>query len=369
MTLRSVGGVFYPDYSQYGAITSGTVTYQSFLLDASAEKVAFVFRAPKAGTLARVGFRTATVTTADTLKVSFQDVDATNGDPDGVVDQFRTVASAGVTSNTWIRTGLITSDGTDNGTLRSVTRGQVITVVIEFNAFVAGVVNIAANRVFGLTANQPMVGLNYVDHFTASWAKSTVGIGVIAIEYDDGSFAYLPNALPADTMSSNSVSSGTTPDEIALKVRLPFTAKVSGFYVAAIVAGDADVVLYDSDGTTPLATASIDKDQRVTGANISAGLFSSDVTLTANTFYWIALKPTTTTAETLYWFTVNATPGAAQLDQVSGGQDAYWTQRTDAGVWADTTTKRPLIGLILSALDDGVGGGLSRSRVVNAGGM
>jgi hypothetical protein len=53
-------------------------------------KLAFVCEAPKTGVLRKVCFRTGSVVTGDTLKVSFQDVDPATGDPNGTADQFRT---------------------------------------------------------------------------------------------------------------------------------------------------------------------------------------------------------------------------------------------------------------------------------------
>lgn len=355
MTIQAVSGVMYPDYSAYGNLLTGTTTYTTFLLDAAAEKLAGIIVAPKAGDIARVHFRTGTVTTGDTMKVSLQDVDPATGDPDGGADQFRTQVIADADDNVWFRTGLVTSDGTDTGTLRTVTKGQVLAWVIEFNSFVAGNLNLVGKAV--LAGQGPFVGRHYLDHFTAAWAKQTGSVQVAAIEYSDGSFAYIPNTFPATTQASITIGSASTPDEIALKFRLPFPARVSGWYLAGNIAGDADIVLYDSDGTTVLETQSIDKDIRASAANLTAaGTFATARTLTANTFYYLAFKPGATNCFP-FFFTVDATPGAVILNQISGGQDAHWAQRTDAGAWTPDTLKRPVMGLILDGLDDGAGVG------------
>lgn len=368
MTVQSVTPALIPDPIVYGQMVSGTVAYTAFLIDAAAEKIAVVFRVPKDGNLARVGFRTGTVTTGDTLKVSFQDLDTTTGNPDGVVDQFRTQVVADVDDNVWFRTGLMTSDGTDTGTLRVVTRGQAIAAVIEFNAYVAGNLNIVHHS----AANNFYLFGGYVTHFTAAWAKSILMHAVLAVEYSDGTFAYIPSTLPADTKTSTNFNTGSTPDEIALKFRLPVPVRVLGFWIASAISGDFNVVLYDSDGTTPLATFVGDKDTATTSTAAAAfsAPFSSSVSLLANTFYRLALLPTTASNISRVDFTVPSTPGVAQLDQISGGQDFHWSQRTDAGAWSDTTTKRPVMGLILDGLDDGVStGGISRAAVVNTGGL
>lgn len=359
-----------PDPYDVGTLLIGTVSYAAFLIDAAAEKVAVVFRAPKTGTLARVGFRTGTVTTGDTLKISFQDVSAADGNPDGVADQFRTQVVLDADDNVWFRTGLITSDGTDTGTKRSVTRGDVLAAVIEFNSFVAGNLNIAHS----LTVVTDVLGGSYVTHFTAAWAKNRTVSAVIAIEYDDGTFAYIPNTFPADTKTSTNFNSGSTPDEVALRFSWPTPLRVNGFWFGAAIQGDFDVILYDTDGTTPLATFTGDKDVSTpsTAAALFAAPFASSVSLLANTFYRLAFRPSTVTNCSRMDFTVPSTPGVAQLDQMSGGQNFHYSQRTDAGAWTNTTTKRPMMGLIVDGFDDGASvssGGISRARIVNAGGV
>lgn len=372
MTLVAVPQLLVPDPGPL--ITQGGVTYNSLLLDAAAEKAAWIIRAPKTGNLARVGFRTGTVTTGDTMKVSFQDVSGATGDPDGVVDQFRTVAIADVDDNVWIRTSLITSDGTDGGTKRAVTRGDVFAVVVEFNAFVAGNLNVAATLGV-IVARGPWLGSPcYADHFTAAWAKVATGAPVLAIEYDDGTFAFIPGTLPFLTVAVGAYASNSTPDEEALKFKLPASVSISGCWLFGGPggnSGDYDVVLYDSDGTTPLRTVSIDANQV---PSVSTGgvmlMFTSSVTLAADTFYRISMKPTTTNTVALYNATHSSAHGVAILDQSSGGQNFHWSQRTDAGAWTDDTLRRPFVGLVIDGIDDGASvGGISRAAVVNTGGL
>ena len=366
MTMTSVQPYMLPNPYDLATLLQATVSYQAFLMDASAEKVAVVFRAPKAGTLARIGFRTGTVTTGDTLKVSFQDVSTADGNPDGTPDQFRTQAVGDGDDNVWFRSGLVTSDGTNGGTLRTVVRGELVAAVIEFDSFVAGNLNIASTA---LLASDTLGG-SYLTHFTAAWAKSRAVSAAVAVEYDDGSFGYIPNTLPAVTKTSTNFNSGSTPDEVALKFSHPVPLRVNGFWFASAVSGDFDVILYDSDGTTALATFTGDKDVSTpsTAAALFAAPFSASVSLLANTFYRIALRPSTVTNCSRIDFTVNA---AAVLDQMSGGQNFHYSERTNAGAWTDTTTKRPLLGVIVDGQDDGatVSGGTSRASVVNAGGL
>jgi hypothetical protein len=345
MALTSLGGgVFMPKPESIAAFNS------NLLLDASGEKIGCVFRAPKTGTLAKVRFLTGTVTTGDTMKVSFQDVDMSTGNPDETADQYRTVSVANSDDSTWISTGLITTDGTDSGGKRSVTRGDLLAIVIEFDSYVAGNLNI--NNTTGILdyGNSTYTCLKT----GGSWVKTSNTFGCFELEYDDGSLPYSDMLLPgfgaATTLASN-----TSPDEAALYFRFPVGVTVGGAYLYLDVDAAMDVVLYDTDGSTALATVSLDSDVRSgTSANGTMVVFPSEIDLAANSWYFLAIKPTTTTAVGYRRMTVRA---SASMDMFDLGQNAYLATRTDAGVWGATTTVRPRMSLLVTKIHDGAGGG------------
>jgi hypothetical protein len=361
MALQTVAPFVFPPFylEQTHFQTIGSFATAQ-VLDAAGKKVGFILRVPKTGTLAKVGFLLGTDTTFQNLKVSFQDVDVTNGDPDGTVDQYR-VISSNPGAHTWAKTGIISSDGTDTGTKRSVTRGDLLAIVIEFDS-TGGSLQVQTQAVAG---NRGYLGQQYVDfHNGTSWAKQTSVISHFALEYDDGSYAHLPDIIPCKgtgsapsfTTQAFSTGSGSTPDEIALMFQVPFPCKVGGFVVEGDLDGPTDLVLYDS-GSTAILTVSLDPDIRYKNGNVPYFAWAaSEVTLAINTNYRATVKPTDTTvaANALAYFDVDT---AAVLDQLAGGQNAQWSQRTDAGSWTQTATRRPMIGVIITALDDGVAGG------------
>jgi hypothetical protein len=350
-SVQTFGGmVAYPDIPD-----SSDPLLSSNTIDAAGEKFACVIRAPQTGTLDKFEFMTQTVTSAQTLRVSFQDLDA-SGDPDGTQDQYRDIASGSVTSNTWTVPGLMTTDGTDGGVKRSVTRGDMLAMVIEF-ASTAGNLGIAR---FNSTTS-PTLADFYGDHFTASWAKVASPCNV-ALKYDDGTYAYIGpgwSAISTNPPSSISISTSTTPDEAGNIVTVPFKASIAGAWIIVDLDQAGDVVLYDSDGTTALRTVSLSASRRSgTGAAISLVRFPTSYTASINASYRIVFKPTTTSAINLREFVVNS---AEILDAYTGGQDVHKTVRTDAGSWTETTTRRVYIGLMLDGLGDNVssgGGGL-----------
>jgi hypothetical protein len=366
LTLVSTRGpVFFPAIDHATPNGGAPNSETSILLDATAEKCAFIVRAPFTGTIHKVRFRTGTVTTGDTLKVSFQDVDLATGDPDGTPDQYRTIVVADANDNASLVTGILSSDGTDNGTKRAVTRGDLLAVVIEFDSFVAGNLNIATRN----TVNPPgSSGGHYTDHFTAAWAKNASSLPRLALEYSDGSYWPIPYTCPAvGGIAAETFNSGSTPDERGLIFQVPFSCKASGIWALIDVDGDVDVVLYDSDGTSVLESVSLDANVRIAGSSgVFHALWDTDVTLVKDTSYRLAVKPTSVTNASMF---VGEYTAAAVLDSLSGGSECHYTSRTDAGAWTEGTTMRPLMGLILSALDDGVStgsggtGAISRSRL------
>jgi hypothetical protein len=329
-----------------------------FLLDAATEKLAFIFPAPKTGTLHSVGFGLATVTQAPAngLKISFQDVASATGDPDGTIDQYR-VVSSGLVTNGWIdvsATGPMTSDGTDGGTKRAVTRGDYLAVVIEFANFSSGD-SLSIGTCYSVWYGAP--GNHYNDHFTGSWAKHTAYLIKVSLKYDDGTYGYIPSSAPFKKADNVIINSGSNPDEIALKFKMPYPLKVNGLWARLQLdsaSADSQLILYDSDGSTVLASAALDA---TFGPAMDPYFYYvpiPEITLMKDAYYRVAVKPTTTNNLRLIYQEVN---DVNIWNQVEQGGNFHWSQRVDAGAWTDTTTKRPTVGVVVSALDDGVGGG------------
>jgi hypothetical protein len=360
MTLQTIlgGGTWL--WTPQCFTSAGAAFGGGMIMDASAEKVALIGEVPKTGTLDKFEWRLGTVTQAPAngLRCSFQDVSATDGAPDGTQDQYRDVTS-GITSNSWVAPGLMTSDGTDGGVKRSVTQGDIIACVVEFVSFSASD-NV---RVAQLDTDiHRVVGqFPYSNHFTAAWAVGSP-TSIMVLKYNDGTYAsFHPTILPVLTFNNHTMNTGTTPDEIALLFQVPFSCKIGGAGFRVDADQDFDIILYDSDGTTPLATSSRDKDRRGSTAGINGfARFTSDVTLTINTDYRLAVKPTTASSIVLYSMDVSA---AAILGAIEGGTSMSYSSRSDAGAWTPLTTRRPLIYPWLTALDDGAGGGGSNTGI------
>jgi hypothetical protein len=348
------GGVWIPRLTPF---SNATPTMNSQLLAAAADRIAITFQVPKDGVLDQFEFRLGTVTQAPAsgIHCSIQDLTTAAAAPDGTEDQFR-VVTAGLTSNTWVAPGLITSDGTDTGTKRTVQAGEILAAVLRFQSFAGGdSLNISSWQV-NLTSDFSWA--SWVARSTDSGSTYTISANtapLLALKYNDGTYAYLDGAgPPATTLNNVAFNNGSTPDERGLILRFPMPVQVSAVYARMsfnVAARDAEFRLYDSDGTSLLGNATLIANwMESTGGRYTRRRFASDIVLAANTNYRATLLPTQAGSINLFDVDVNT---AAILGAMEGGTAWHFTSRTDAGAWSETTTNRPLMGLLLTAIEDG----------------
>jgi hypothetical protein len=327
-------------------------------IDATGEMAAFVGRMsnPTRATkdVRKVHFRFGTVTKAggSALTVSLQTVNAAVGppyQPDETQDQTVAIANAdaGFVSNTWYTTGALSAD-------RTVAYGEMLAVVIEYDGGGRlGADTVGISALGGSTAHVTMSEGGCALK-TASWAAAS-GWNNVVLEFSDGTFGTLEQSVLASAVNTHSFNSGSTPDEHALAFTVPLACKVDGIFAhLAIQAGaDVDLVLYQ--GTSALATGSIDANAIRSAAGAAFFTPIAEQTLTASTQYYVAVKPTTTTSVSAYSLDVSAVGHMALND---GGTNFNYSTRTDAGSWAAVTTTRRLVaGIRISSVDDGNGSG------------
>jgi hypothetical protein len=345
MAFQNVGHILIPPRSN---IDGGST---SMLLDASGEKAAFIFRAPKTGNISNVYFRLGAVTTGQTLKASLQDVSLANGDPDEVVDESGTVSVADTDDNLWKQVTF--------GASRAVTRGDLLCCVVEFDSTV-GNLNLIRHNVSNVQ------GYAYATLKTGTWTKANTGY-YLAVGYDDGTYPQIPGTAPHH-ISLQNFANNSTPDEVGNKIIARVPMRVIGAYFAGRNTGDFQFVLYEGSSVTPtavLTSATMD-------ADVDNGLadtyfftyFDSSYDLTVGETYRLVLLPTTTTS--LGRLDLNYT-AASILSGDDFGTDIVRTSRTNGGNFAEDTDKRVLCGLLVSHIDDGAGGESFTGSVINRG--
>lgn len=327
--------------TRFGAVPATAAVVS---LSAAGARAAILVRCPKAGTLDKFEWMNQSYSGTNTVRHSFQDVDPATGFPDGVVDQFRT-GNPG--NGLWVTPGLITSDGTDTGTKRTVAKGEILACVIDFSAYTNG-----TNSIRGLNDTSQLVNQYLASFNGVSWARAgTSSLPLLALKYDDGTYGFLRDWIwPITAITARTLNTGSTPDEIGVKFQVPWDCVVDGAHVMAAVTDDLDVVLYDANDNV-LASGSIDKDviSAVT-AGIHVVVFPAAATLSRNTTYRLVIKPTTANNVTVYDATGDA---VALMAAMPAGANWVMTERTNAGAWTDTTTRTPwLHSLMVSSIGD-----------------
>jgi hypothetical protein len=340
MAVVTVPSLWVPP-PHYSVGASPLVLGNTAALNASGDKYGWVFRAPKTGNIRRVGFRIGgTVTTATDTDVRVETVAAQipTGTLKGVTTN-GTIAAASITTNTFVYATL-TADA-------AVTVNDLLAISVA----PSGSPNYVLSLIYG-TVTIAQLPYN-VDGSTGTFAAAN-GLPTFAIEYDDGSYGTIPGTAPISALTTTTFNSASNPEIVGLKFKLLAPFRVCGGWIAIDLDNTTDLVLYDSDGTTPLQTATVTNDGRLSTVGRSPYFFKFPAaqSLLANTFYYLAVKPGASNIS-VYDFTVAS---AAVLDQFEGGQNFHHAT-FHTNTWTPLTTRRTLIGLEIDGIDDGAGGG------------
>lgn len=344
--------------TQVGFGAAGTI-------DASAEKFAMTGRvwwADRSDTskdISSVSIRIGAVSSfnaSSQWRVSLQDVSLTAGppiQPDGTVDQsFVSAAGAGPTANSWNTVTLSAN--------RTVSFGDLFSVVVDYSAFTSTssiIIQGLNTAATGFRQHQTDCVL-----FTASWASQAF-VPVVVFGFSDGTYgtfmaAGVCNVYNTRAFNSGSTSSGSlsTGDERGNEWVQDITMKAEGAWLDVNPAANADfdIVLYE--GTTAIATVSVDANALQASASVRRSYFAfggAPVTLTAGNTYRLMVKPTTANNVTIYTLTVNSSSYRDLLLQ----DDVLGNSRVDAGSFgAGINTEVAVMGLIICSVDNGAGG-------------
>lgn len=309
----------------------------SGVINGAGDKVAFVIQVPTTGSIDSVDFLTGTVTTADDLVVSLQDVSTSTGDPDGTNDQTATVTLDAADDGVW-------KTATFN-TARSVTAGQYVAVVIGVDTYVDADLTISlAHSAAGSAIN------GYVDVSDGSaWTKQTAHGPLLALHYTTGyvaADAFLPlGACAAASLSSSGV------DQAGIVFRTSRAVSVIGVIFVGDVDGDFTVILYDGSNNVLASRSLVSSTRNSTGIGQVSIPFAA-TSVEASRDYRLVVRADTAGFDTLLYTEVGSN---ARLAAYPLGTTAYYTQRTGAGAWTDTNTRVPWMTPVIAALPAGGG--------------
>ena len=338
-------------------------------LSAADHRIAHVFTVTKSGILDKFEFAInpvgATVDNASVIRVSFRAVVAATGEPAGAIDQYRDILGSAISPGIWLSPGLMTSDGTDSGVKRTVTRGDLMCIVIEYQTFTASdnlAVSVARGRVTGASLGPSCNVFPYeLSQSGGSWDKSAVidGPVMFALKYADGTYGRPIAPGQGGTLTKiegNTFNAASTPDEKGNRFVLPFPVRVTGAVVRVSPAAGADfeVVLIDTDGSAELEAVAVDAEHGTVTSSANPNPlfvpFAAQHELAIGT-YRLTVRPTTANVLRVASVTVDA---AAIMESVYN-LNWFGTSRANLGAWTEEDTRLYLFGLVVDGLEEGSG--------------
>lgn len=315
------------------AQNSTIVTQGNSAITSANVSAAAIIEAPKTGTVSKIFVLIGTVSGASpTIDARLETVSGAS--PSGTLFATNSNGSQVVANNTGYEVTLTGS--------AAVTKGDILAIVITYSA--GTTINVKVNNA-QMQSKYPYGMLKTAGTYAAASTP------VVALGYNDSTYPENYPLVPA-VATATTYNSTSTPDERGNIFQLPVSLRAVGFQVAyqnAATSADFDLVLYDSNGTSTLASVSIDADQLFgTSGGWMKVYFSAAVTLLANTAYRVTVKPTT--ANDNAWVRYQAL-NTTVMQALPGKGVWYGTSRTDAGAWTEVTTDWYPIGLLFDGID------------------
>lgn len=230
---------------------------------------------------------------ASSLDIGIQDVDTSNGPPargDGTFDVKATLTGgSGITADAWNHTSMATGS-------KTISHGQLVALTFDLTARGGS----DAIRTYARGGPSTFSARPVTTQFKSSaWANNGTIIPVY-LEADDGTIGIFDPSVPFSSIqNAESFADSASPDERGFSFQVPFiaTADAAFLTMGSNAAGaDSVLTLYSDPFGTPTSMGSIN----ILGENFgltSTGwwlqtMFSSKITLAANTDYCLALKAT-----------------------------------------------------------------------------
>ena len=354
MTLVTLGHLFsWPNLA--GSNTAAPVLATDSTLDAAGEYVTYVLQAREAMTISHVGWRTGVVAGAPTADTRIETVD-TAGIPTGTLWAANTnLVSGTLVSNTFTLHALTAS--------ATIAKADFFAIKVVY----ASGTSLIVQRLTGVNKGLSNVPYKVTNTSGSAVKTALTDIGVIvALGSNSTTFYSAEKCVPA-SITSVTFNNGTAGDKRGLRFQVPFACRVAGlsFYASTSV-GDFNAILFDDAGTELSSSSTAFEGDRSgnAAANPMNCIFDNPVSLSASTWYRIAVEPTSATNVVISVLTL---PSLDYRSAYPIGTNSNYATYTTAGGWIDTATNQlPVMDILIDQIDDGTGsgsvGGISRAR-------
>lgn len=328
-----VGKLIYPINTLAANSGVGSVTLSN-------GKIGYVVQAPISGDIERFAFQMATVTTGAIMDCRIETVNSV-GQPTGTLWGTDTNNAAFTINNTdddLMLEVTLTSPAT-------VVKGDLIALVVSNPAASFGNMQFRT-MIQPFSPTIPYGGTNN----GSAWSKSQFN-PPIALYYAGGTRVAPAGCIPARNFTTQTVNSGTTPDEVGNKITLPFSCKVSG--IVGVFSGPAtatvNVKIYSAADALLVDKPMTNQQSATTGVAMKYWYFDDVITLDKDTVYRVAIQGTNATNWLMGYIDSDST---TWVDTWDLGQNCVWTERTDLGAWTETNTKRAMLSLLIDEIPD-----------------
>lgn len=321
-------------------------------LDAAGEYEALIFCAREAMTISHVAFRNASATGAPTADIRIETVDA-SGLPSGTLWATNTNIVTGTLTTGWQGTFALTASA-------SIAAGQIACIKIAYNSGTSFIPNVVGG---GIQSNG---SLPYRVLNTGTPTKTVAGsVPSLAVGNSSTTFYYVRGLSPVITVTATNFNNGTAGDKRGLRFQVPFTGRLVGLRLYnGAATGDYNIAAYNDAGTQ-LSSSSTAFDGDQTGL-LTTGtcdtFFDNPVTLSAATWYRVAIEPSSATNTTFQLLTLST---ANYFSAMPHGTNAMYTTYTTVGGWDDSaTTQVPAFDLLFDQLSNISSGGSGGNPII-----
>lgn len=307
----------------------------TYLISTTGKKAGCVFQIPKTGNITNIYVSTLSgLTYGGVLNVGLFTV-GEDGNP-------TTTPYGGSTPGQFYMSGNA-DQWVPLATPAAVVQGDIVAIVCE---------SIAVNT--RIVVNLGFLGTNLATNFpytfiyTGLWTR-TGQIPCFAVKYDDGTYPNM-GGVAAGELVNETIGIDSIVNEIGMIVNMPVGVKINGVIYFGDTRNSYKMTLYDSDGTTILASTvnQVNVTGKITqGAVMSQ--FLSEITLIKNKDYFITLAPMT--GNTIKVLSDQGTYDETPASRIMGSK-WYKICRYNYGAWFFYTKKRAYLNFIVTYIDD-----------------
>ncbi len=373
MALQSLGGMG----MKIGSIVAGTGmnTQANSTVDAAGESYTGIGRIhleagsgtktiSSSGGKIYVRFGNATFANAGTnLRIGIQDVAAT-GLEDGTFDVYADLVGGTdtITANTIRITAMETGS-------KNISHGDLIAISCELTTR-GGADTLQINKYIGSFTDVNAVVFPYATADTGAGptrsASISTGVPAFLVEFDDGSlgwfeFFYLGyNFGTAPLLMTYASDSATDEYSAVFKVPFPCSINGAGVWMTSVAStDDFELILYSDPLGTPVPERTVTVDADYTSAATAIiGTYHtgfSPFTLSANTYYAIAVRPTTTNQISLGYYDLGSGNEKMKTPTIFGTNIKLAGRADQTGAFTEVQNYYlPILWLSINKVDDGV---------------